>query len=303
MKLLGLGYVGLNAPDASAWESFGVEAVGLMPARSQPPGHEDDGTVFLKMDERLYRIAVHPSKEMGLGYMGFELAGPTELEAAIEEVHNSGVAIDRGSEPDAQARGVAELAFFRDPMGNRVELFYGQSADYNFQSPANVRAFKTGNLGMGHCLLFVPDIRQATSFYMGVLGFRLSDFTAGGKIQFLHCTPRHHTLALAELGGANGIHHVMLEMEDLDDVGRALDRTRSQGVPITADLGRHTNDQAVSFYAGSPSEMSVEVGWGARLIDDNDWSPVQFGGDPWGHHGLRESIRELAAKIEERTAG
>ena len=44
MKLLGLGYVGLNAPDAPAWENFGVETLGLMPARSQPPGHEDDGT-------------------------------------------------------------------------------------------------------------------------------------------------------------------------------------------------------------------------------------------------------------------
>ena len=93
----------------------------------------------------------------------------------------------------------------------------------------------------------------------------------------------------------------MLEMEDLDDVGRALDRTRAQGVPITADLGRHTNDRMVSFYAGSPSEMSVEVGWGARLIDDNDWTPTEFvGPDPWGHQGLRESIGELAAKIKDR---
>jgi hypothetical protein len=36
MKLLGLGYVGLNAPDASAWENFGVESLGPMPARSEP---------------------------------------------------------------------------------------------------------------------------------------------------------------------------------------------------------------------------------------------------------------------------
>lgn len=270
-----------------------------MPAHSRPPSHDNDAVLHLKMDERLYRIALHPSDKSSLGYLGFELGGPPELTNAIEEVRSSGTDIHLCTQDEAKARGVAGLAACSDPMGNRIELFYGQASDHNFKSPTNAHPFKTGVLGMGHCLLLVPDIHQATDFYKNVLGFKLSDYTAGGKIQFLHCNERHHTVALAEVGGANGIQHLMLELEDLDDVGRTLDRVKSKGIQVTAELGRHSNDRIVSFYARSPSDMDVEIGWGARLID-RDWTPVEFEGDVWGHQGLSDSIREVVAKIKTR---
>jgi hypothetical protein len=55
------------------------------------------------------------------------------------------------------------------------------------------------------------------------MGFRLSDFIdVPFPLAFFHCNPRHHSLAVAHLPGTVGFHHLMLEVAELDDVGRPL---------------------------------------------------------------------------------
>ena len=65
-----------------------------------------------------------------------------------------------------------------------------------------------------------------------MLGFRLSDrIEAEVCLRFLHCNSRHHTLAFAAVPGMVGMHHLMLEVGSLDDVGRrsiAATRARSR---------------------------------------------------------------------------
>ena len=57
--------------------------------------------------------------------------------------------------------------------------------------------FVTGEQGLGHVVLIVPDLAAAEAFYTDVLGFRLSDSVeAGLSLRFLHCAghaARHHT--------------------------------------------------------------------------------------------------------------
>jgi hypothetical protein len=53
---------------------------------------------------------------------------------------------------------------------------------------------------------------------------------------------------------------------------------------VTATLGRHSNDLAVSFYVRTPSGVQVEYGSGGVDIDDETWVPHRFTqGDLWGH--------------------
>jgi 3,4-dihydroxy-9,10-secoandrosta-1,3,5(10)-triene-9,17-dione 4,5-dioxygenase len=54
----------------------------------------------------------------------------------------------------------------------------------------------------------------------------------------------------------------MVEMATTDDVGRAQDRRVDHGVPVVMGLGRHTNDEMISFYCQTPDDFMVEVGWG-----------------------------------------
>jgi hypothetical protein len=78
--------------------------------------------------------------------------------------------------------------------------------------------------------------------------------------------------------------HFMLEVNSIDDVGAALDLASKAGVPVVSTLGRHSNDQMMSFYMSTPSGFEVEYGWGGRLVDDATWQVQRHDrGTLWGH--------------------
>lgn len=305
----GLGYVGVVAPDPVAWRDFATSVCGFVPAGIIPGprpagiamptpdagGISADGSCYLKLDRRQWRLAVHPGATPGLAYLGFELRTERDFERAVEKLTDGKVDVRAGTQAEREARGVNRLAVFQDPFGHRLELFQGPIIDAPFVSPAGIE-FKTGELGMGHAVLFVADVEAALGFYRDVLGFQRSDYMVFGPdgrgIHFLRCTRRHHSLGLLKIGPPAGLQHLMFESTTLDGVGRALDRARAKGVPISSDLGRHRNDGIVSFYMHGPSGFDVEIGWDGVLVDE-DWSEREFaGGDDWGHHGLvAESLK------------
>jgi 3,4-dihydroxy-9,10-secoandrosta-1,3,5(10)-triene-9,17-dione 4,5-dioxygenase len=251
------------------------------------------------MDDWQWRVALHPGDGPGVRYLGFELRGPAELAAAVSELEAKRIAVTPATLSELEARAVHAMVHLRDPAGNRVELFHGVTRDHNFASPAGVERFVTGPLGLGHAVLLVPDIEAALSFWCGALGFRLSDYVTFGPQQgvwFLHCNARHHTVALLRVGPISALHHVLFELPDIDDVGRAHDRAVAAGLPITTSLGRHRNDGMFSFYVKSPVGFDVEVGCHGLLVDEN-WTPNRFvEGDVWGHKGLTPEALEAAAK-------
>jgi 2,3-dihydroxybiphenyl 1,2-dioxygenase len=255
-----------------------------------------DGSVFLKMDRRQWRLAVHPAQTPGLAYLGFELPLESDLEAAMESISKRGVAIRAGRAQELEARSVGDLAVFEDPAGHRLELFCRPIIDEPLKSTRDIE-FLTGPLGMGHVVLYVAEIEPALDFYRDVLGFKRTDYMQFGPngmgIHFLRCTRRHHTLALLQVGPPSGVQHLMFESTTLDGVGKALDRARTAGITISSELGRHRNDKTVSFYMKGPSGFDVEIGWDGMLVDD-DWVEHEFagGGDDWGHQGLdAESLK------------
>jgi 2,3-dihydroxybiphenyl 1,2-dioxygenase len=175
---------------------------------------------------------------------------------------------------------------FADPAGNRLEAFHGpESAAEAFRPGRPISGFRTGSLGMGHVVLHVPSVEDLQWFYQDVLGFRLTDYAIEPfRIFFFHVNARHHSLALIETG-RNAIHHVMMELDNLDDVGQGYDLALGEPERIATTLGRHTNDFMTSFYARTPGEFLVEYGWGGRSIDPATWQPgeMRHGTSFWGH--------------------
>ena len=175
-----------------------------------------------------------------------------------------------------------------ESAGFTVEFFHGVVHDHEpFVSPTGVSGFTTGDQGLGHIVLGTPDIAGSTHFYTNVLGFRVSDYWrpdgAEDDMVFLHCNPRHHSLALVPADEA-ALYHFMLEMNTLDDVGYTLDRHEATGTQISAGIGKHTNDHMVSFYSVSPSGFDVEIGCGGRRVDDATWTVTQLTKPSfWGH--------------------
>lgn len=283
-----LGYLGLGVQDLAAWEHFAAHTLGL-----QINGRDEDGALFLKMDEYHHRFAVYPNGNDDVVYVGWEVADEHALQAMRSQLQAAGVTVTPGSAALAAERRVVELLTFNDPNGIATEIFYGPLVNFDapFASPRAISGFETGTQGLGHIVLRVNDLDESLHFYRDVLGMRISDFiqlagAAGGRrMAFFHCNPRHHSLAFMAMPGASKrLHHFMLQVKSLDDVGMTHFLCQDQGVPVARGMGRHTNDHMVSFYMQSPSGFEIEYGWGARVVDDATWQVQQHTrGSIWGH--------------------
>src|SRR5699024_12039474 len=111
--------------------------------------------------------------------------------------------------------------------------------------------FVTGTQGLGHVVIPVPDQDEAYDFYVKTLGFlprgavRLDAPPEAGpmRIRFFGVNERHHSLAIMPSPKQRpGLLHVMVEVDSLDDVGRAHDRVVPERTSLSSTLARPTND-------------------------------------------------------------
>jgi 2,3-dihydroxybiphenyl 1,2-dioxygenase len=283
MALDSLGYFGVRTRNLDHWSSFGEKFLGLqLVDRSRR-------SLTFRMDDRRQRIVVQQD-DMNNGeraaFMGWEVASGRALDELAASLESNGVRVDTAPRATAEERRVADLITFDDPVGNRLEAFHGaEIASDPFKPGRSISGFRTGPLGMGHVVLNVARIDDLLPFYRDTLGFRMSDYTLRPfKAYFLHLNPRHHSFAMVETG-KNTVHHLMMEVYMLDDVGQAYDLAQGEEGRIATTLGRHTNDFMTSFYANTPSGFFVEYGWGGRSIDPQNWTPIEMTCGPslWGH--------------------
>ena len=283
MDIKSLGYLGIRSEDPKRWERFGTEILGMRAIS------EGDGLVHLRMDDRHHRITIEQGSPDDGAYYGWEVPDAGALATAAAELDAAGVAVKEGTAQDLEQRRVAGLLAVDDPAGHRVELYHGLAeGDGAFTPTRDIGAFVTGDQGFGHCVLMVPEIESAQSFYTDTLGLRLSDFMRQPfNAAFLHANRRHHSLALLETG-VSAMHHFMVEVDNLNDVGRTYDLVQAEGIEIAATLGRHSNDHMFSFYMRSPSGFQIEYGWGGRSVDDATWEVTELTAGPslWGHAGI-----------------
>ncbi|MEW1649074.1 VOC family protein [Streptomyces sp. NPDC091219] len=278
-----LGYVGVTAVDLAAWEKFGTDVLGLEIVESTP------AQLLLRADERAWRVSVRPG-DGTCDFIGWEVADAAALDAIVVALESIGAEPARDSVL-AKERRVADLVRVVDPAGINLEFFHGPDLPVRpFESPIGA-TFVTGELGLGHAVLVVPDMAEAEHFYLGTLGFLESDRvrTPRFDVLFTHCNPRHHSLAMmpTKTGLEAGLHHFMVEVDDLDTVGHALDKVNDGAAKLNSSLGKHINDLMVSFYCQTPSKCEVEYGVGGITIDDSVWEPtVHTIENVWGHRRM-----------------
>ena len=286
MSVQALGYLGISTQDIDGWSDFATRQVGL-----QVVDQTASSRAF-RMDDRRQRIIVDRERPDSERFFGWEVADAADLDALAGKLEAAGVAVRREPASLADQRFVRDLISFRDPAGNRLEAFYGPSlAVTPFAPGRNISGFRTGAEGMGHVVLMVADFEAALAFYQDLLGFQVSDYMRIPKVCFLHVNARHHSLALFE-NPRQGLHHLLVELYSLDDVGQGYDIARAAD-RVKVSLGRHYNDYMTSFYMQTPSNFLIEYGWGGREVDVTTWQPMEMStlASFWGHEGLRQSIR------------
>lgn len=295
MNVSNLGYIGLSVQDVPRWQKYATEILGLMLAPQAAPDATSENSILLKMDNHPFRIAVKQGSEDKLAYAGWEMANQADYETAIHNLEQANATVTPGSEAGAKARCVTKYATTADPSGNTFEIYFGRTNLLdNFKSPAGVERFITGDMGMGHLVIPANDVDDTHNFYKQTLGFSDSDDLtlpppAEGapeqRIVFMHAgNPRHHSLALYNYPVPTGIVHLMLEMPDIDHVGACLDRVNAAEIPLMGTLGRHLNDQMLSFYMYAPGGIGIECGCDGLQIDPSNYTAtVSTEADIWGH--------------------
>jgi len=303
-----LAYIGIEASDLEAWSGFAAGLFGLQPAR------EETAIRTFRLDDYIHRLLVVEGPSNDLAFAGFDCGSADDLREVVEVLRAHGCEVTEGDAALAAQRGVNEIFSTTDPEGNRVELITGLAqADTPFESPRGVRGFQTLQGGAGHMFLLCRGPRERMLEFYGMLGFTLSDYikdeVAPGVFvdaAFTHCNGRHHTLAFAEMAAPFKLHHLLIEVDDMSDVGWAYDRVVEARVPLLHTLGMHPNDKMFSFYAHSPSGIAVEYGWGGILIDDATWEPAEYDSiSAWGHKNPMElgtALVELAKRGAELQA-
>ena len=278
---LKLAYCGLGVEDVAAWVKFAVDALGLGLA-------EDQNVARLRLDDRAWRFAVHEGPENDILYAGFELADEAGLASFRQRLDTAGLAWSALDAAECLDRKVTSGLWLDDPDGLRLEFVVGHAqASTPFQSRI-VDAFVTDEQGLGHIVISTGDLVRGTNFYE-TLGFMLSDFITVPigpeqklRIAFMHCNPRHHSLAIAQLPGPKRLNHLMVELAKVDDVIRGHKRCLSQGYR-TGSIGRHPNDLMLSFYVKTPAGFDVEYGCDGRRIQ-GEWAVGEYDQiSLWGH--------------------
>lgn len=289
-QIRGLGYLRVQSRDLPGWRELAVDALGF----AEGSGSQPDG-LYLRMDERKARLIVLPGEADRVLSVGWEVRDQFALAAVQRAVEASGIPVRMLSPDEADERDVEAAIRFEDPAGTPVEVFYAPVLDHSPVLTGLGQEFVTGSQGMGHVVLPTTAMEETVAFYTEVLGFlprgaiKIGGRVQGGvypRVRFLGVNERHHSLAVvpAPHGADPGLVHLMVEVDSLDAVGRALDNVHKAGFSISSTLGRHTNDKMVSFYVRAPGGWDIEYGTEGMRVDESHYTAEEITADSyWGH--------------------
>jgi 2,3-dihydroxybiphenyl 1,2-dioxygenase len=278
-----MGYMGIGAKNLDEWKNFAGNMVGM-----EVTGDGERDRCYLRMDYWHHRLIVHEDSSDDLLYLGLRVAGGEEFEEMQHQLSTAGIKFRVGSNEEASERHVLGLLKLEDPDGTPIEIFHGPHVEFSkpFHPGRRMHGrFKTGSGGMGHCILRQKDSKIAYRFYtqLGMRGgieYKVQMGKRVGEIVFMHCNDRDHTIAFGIPGGDRSINHLMIEVDNLDDVGMTHDLIRKNKIPVTIALGKHSNDHMYSFYFRNPSGWIWEYGFGARSAT---YQSEYFTEDFYGH--------------------
>ena len=247
-----LGYVALNVTDLARTLAFYTYIVGL------DTTEVTEAQAALRCGPDHHNILLNRAPEPGLKRIGFELESGADLERAFGYLERCGYGpawVD--AEETAALRQGRSLRFRHPGTGLPLEYFAGmeQMAD-----PFEARLARIARLG--HVVVSTPDLPAMRESLIRDLGFLLSD-EVDGLVSFLRCFPNrfHHSLGIAR-ADENRLHHVNFMVTDVDDIGKALNRLKKNGVEIVYGPGRHPPSGSIFLYFLDPDGMTVEYSFG-----------------------------------------
>ena len=155
IDIRGLSYFVSQIENLSHWQRYAEDVLGMQV--QQAPS----GGLYVKMDERPFRMLIVEGREARFLACGWELANEPAFQAALEHLSAAGIEWQPGSADEIEQRGVQALVKLTDPSGNCHELSWGHRSDcLPFISPQGVPRFITGDMAVSYTHLTLPTNRE-----------------------------------------------------------------------------------------------------------------------------------------------
>jgi catechol 2,3-dioxygenase-like lactoylglutathione lyase family enzyme len=136
MAVQALGYLGISTQNIDEWSDFATRQLGL-----QLVDRRVSCRAF-RIDDRRQRVIVDNERPDAERFFGCEVADAASFDALAGKLEAAGVAMQREPATLVDQPFVPDLILFRDPAGNRLEVFHGpRLADTPF-TPARFLAFR-----------------------------------------------------------------------------------------------------------------------------------------------------------------
>jgi catechol 2,3-dioxygenase-like lactoylglutathione lyase family enzyme len=274
-----VSHIGFRVPDVAAAVGFYGRVLGMVKHESLA-----DGGARLGWGTGHHVLDLIPG-EQGLAWYGFEVRDEGGIAGIRERLTAAGHLVEE-LDPSFMddALGTPEGISVADPDGNRV----------HFHSEVNRQGENTADTGrrpikFQHTTIGTADVGALTDFFVGVIGFRISDQLHDGRFAWLRSDRDHHTLAIVNVGRGGDIDHYSYDLAEWGDFKSWCDRLTELGVDVAWGPGRHGpgNNLFVFFDdpAGNHIELSAEM---EKFYDDRvtyvprRWEPVPNSVNLWG---------------------
>lgn len=253
-----LAYVVLNVTDLAASTHFYTELMGLDISES------DDEHTALRCSQDHHNLILSKAGEPGLKRIAFELESADDLAAAREHIQSLGLEISDVSADDRQALRIGSAFRFRIPSCNVCVEYFVQMMHMARPFEPTVAQIER----LGHVVINVKEFDTVLEFLTENLGFAISDYVPGFAA-FLRCYPNplHHSMAILA-GEEDHLNHVNFMVTDIDDVGRAMNRMKREGVEIVFGPGRHQPSESIFLYFLDPDGMTTEYSFGMERFPE-----------------------------------
>ena len=257
-------HVAISVPNVEETVEFYEKIVGL------ETSGRDHGAAFLRCNRNHHCLAIYPG-DRALHHLGLEVSGEPALEQAEHELAAQGF---RPEPRDYSEPGHGSGLCYRDPDGNRVELYAGMQTLDQPLEPREVRP-----VGFGHITLMTADLPRCAGFYTDVLGFRVSD-TVDNSAIWLRCNQQHHGVAILQTGQAK-VNHYAYDLADWSELKKICDHLWKNDVPIIYGPGRHGPGHNIFIYipdpAGNVLELTLELD---QIWDEETYRPLNWTNEP-----------------------
>jgi len=270
--VLRLSHVDITVTDLDLACAYYTKVIGMIEVQRTAD------SVYLKcwdeIDHHSLRLTYAP--RVGFGLMSFKVTSDDDLAELEQAVSRYGFPVQRTSRGASVGQG--ESIRFETPSGHEMELVrevqkVGGSLPKLNPRPFVVDAQIQDTIApprMDHVLVTAEEVGEATRFYSGVLGFRVTEqLLDGNGHQIGTWMERSHSPHdLAVVAGPNGgLHHFAYWLDDWDHIRSAADILAYNGISVDVGPTRHGITRGSTIYFFDPLGTRNEVFTGGYRPD------------------------------------